>query len=138
LKKSRQGIYLALRESGVDTSLGLRGKRREGNIVDKYLDGEWKGEEIGRSPTGIADRLGIEVRRVHSALKHRRNSIMALADKMPMEEVLIGGKIVDWNVDPYTLSANYQGYLAEGERKSITLSKLDMEMILRTMQEGSG
>jgi len=62
---------------------------------------------------------------------------MALADKMPMEEVLIGGKIVDWNVDPYTLSANYQGYLAEGERKSITLSKLDMESILRSMQEGS-
>jgi hypothetical protein len=135
MKKSRWGIYLALRESGVNTSLGRRGKRREDKRVDVYLDGEWRGDsDIGRSPKAIAKRLNVPVSDVHTTLKIRTNSLINLASRMPMDEVLTGDDFVDFYVDPYMLEAHFSGINTEGERKEISLTEDQMSEFVIKMQ----
>ena len=134
MKKSRWGIYLALKECGVDTSLGLRGKRKEETKIDTYLDTKWLGEDIGRSPTKIASLLEVKVAKVHLCLKNRRNTLIALALRMPFEYVLNDGQIVDWYVDPYRMIAHFHGE-REGKEVEIKLNKLDLMAILRKMQD---
>ena len=137
MKKSRWGIYLALKESGADTSLGHRGKQREDREVDKYLDNEWiHDKEIGRSPKAISKKLNIPIKRVHTTLKIRTNSLINLAARIPMDEVLTGDDFVDFNVDPYTLQANFTGMDNDGFRKVISLTEKEMKEILLKMQEG--
>lgn len=136
MKKSRWGIYLALKESGVDTSLALRGRRRRPSIVDEFLDEEWMDSDLGRAPKQISEYLGVSINKVYSALKNRRSTLKALAEKMPLEEVLCGGDIVDWFVDPYRGIAEFNGTLESGERKRVVLTKLDMMSILKLMIGG--
>lgn len=61
---------------------------------------------------------------------------MALALRMPFEYVLDGGDVVDWHVDPYKMLAIFNG-IFNGKEIQVDLNKLDMESILRNMQEGS-
>jgi len=137
MKKSRQGIYLALKESGVDTSLGLRGRRHELGEIDKFLDERWFKMAVGRSPSGIAEILNVSIDEVHATLKNRRSEMIAIAGRMPFEEVMTGGELVDYHVDPYRMLAHFSGRMPNGERKRVTLSKMDCLSILRDMQGGA-
>lgn len=105
-------------------------------MIGKYLNGDWKSEAIGRSPKGIADRLGVSVSDVNTTLKSRYNSLLAIAERMPFEDVLIGGDLVDWNVDPYMMIAHFSGIDEEGNEQNIALSELDMMSILVKMKSG--
>lgn len=106
-------------------------------MIGKYLNTDWKTEPIGRSPMGIASRLSVSVKDVNTTLKSRYNSLLAIAERMPFEDVLVGGDIVDWNVDPYIMVAHFSGIDEEGNEKNISLSESDMLSVLQKMQSGT-
>ncbi len=135
MNRSRWAIYLALSECGVDTSLGLRGKKKVETEVDSYLDNEWFSSEIGRSPTKIAEAIGVPVSKVHLCLKTRRGILVSLALKMPFEQILLDSDFIDWHVDPYRMLARFHGKRNNIETE-IELSKLDMMAVLKDMQKG--
>jgi hypothetical protein len=136
MKKSRQGIYLALKENGVDTSLGIRGSKTPTSPIDEFLNGGWRSSTIGRSPNNISLHLGVPVKKVLTCLKNRRNALIALAERVPMEKVLNGAPIMTWEVDAYMNTATFIGEDKFNELKRVTLNKLDLMSILRGLQSG--
>ena len=134
---SRWWIYVLLKESGVNTSIGRRGKKRSDNLVDIYLNEKWPDSEIGRKPKKIAEELGVPVTMVNTCLKNRDNSLISSAYRLPIADVLTGMKEVSFKTDPYKLSVTYSGKTENGEDKEITLSEKEINEALLKIQSGS-
>ena len=134
---SRWWIYVLLKESGVNTSIGRRGKKRSDNLVDIYLNEQWKASDLGRSPKKIAEHLGVSVTMVNTCLKNRDNSLISSAYRLPITEVLSGMKSVSFKTDPYKLCVTYLGKNKDGEDKQITLSEKEINEALLKIQSGS-
>lgn len=78
--------------------------------------------------------MNVVTKEVNVVLKNRYNSLVALAKRMPFEEILTGGDLIDWNVDPYRMTATFSGIMESGEKKEIQLNELDMLEVLKSMQ----
>ena len=99
------------------------------------MDGEWRTDaSVGRSPKTISKKLNVPIKRVHTTLKIRTNSLINLAARIPMDEVLTGDDFVDFDVDPYMLQANFTGIDTQGFRKVISLTEEQMKEIILKMQ----
>lgn len=115
---------MTLKKAGVDTSLGIRGRKRRDNPIQVFLDDEWMVSAIGRSPKRIASRLNVEVIEVNTVLRHRRDSLVKKAERVPLEDD-------SWfTVDPYRMRVEFNL-----EDSMILMTETEMETAIRESQD---
>lgn len=130
--RSRWGVYLILREAGIDTSLSFRGRKVIPNSIQRFLAEEWMDSDIGRSPTAIARHLDVKLESVHAVLRNRRQALHNRARKIPMAEMFAG--FTYYVPDPYRMLVRFHGSTGS-EESVIELTSEEMEDAIRQMQD---
>jgi hypothetical protein len=123
---------LALRESGIDTSLGFRGRKEINNKIQKFMRKEWMASPIGRSPKQIAEHLHVRTESVQAVLRNRRQALHNRAKYVPVEDMLEG--FVYYVPDPYRMMVRFYGD-DKGKEITIELTSEEMEEAIRQIQD---
>ena len=97
MMKSRWWIYLALREAGINTSIGYALLPRKNTPTNNYLDNEWT-PMVGKSPKKIAEVSGIKLSTIVSAIRKRRDSLANKVEHLPLKNY---EGLVTFVVNPY-------------------------------------
>ena len=135
MNRSRWGIYLALREAGIDTSLGFKGRQRSVNGIKDFLDNSWMSSSLPRSPKQIAEHLNVRVESVQSVLRNRRHALNNRAKHVPIEHFLEG--FVYYVPDPYKNLVRFCGEGEDGKELQIEMTPPEMEEAIRRTQDVS-
>lgn len=127
VKKSRWGVYCALKEAGVDTTQHNMRKRLPTD-ANLFLDNQWSELEYGRSPKNIEELEGIKQSTMIACLRNRRDSLASKAESVALPE--FKGDVF-FKVDPYLMTVEFTGKLNKVNGQDYKLVLTESKLIER-------